>query len=673
MKKILCLLALAVSPIGVMAQGWPANYPGVMLQAFYWDGYSDSSWKTLEQQASDIAPYFSLIWVPQSANCGGTSMGYDDYYWFADYNSSFGTEKELRSMISTMKSNGVGVIADVVINHRKNVSTWVDFPAETYNGQTYQLASTDICADDDGGATKTWADSNGATLSSYNDTGEDWSGMRDLDHNSQNVQKNVLAYLDMLLNDFGYAGFRYDMVKGYAGKFTGIYNSTSNPQFSVGEYWDGNAATVKSWINSTKVSESIQSAAFDFPFRYTLRDAANNSNWSKLSSGGIASDTDYQRYAITFAENHDTEYRSSTSQQDPIKKDTLAVNAFMLAMPGTPCVFLKHWADCKRDIKNMILVRKLCGINNQSESSDYITSKTTYFAVRTTGDRARLIAVVGTDAGTYAPSSNWIKAASGYHWAYFVEKNAETAWTDLPSGSYDKPQTATLTAISATADAKIVYTLDGTTPTASSMSVSSGAAITIPYGDTTLKAALLIGGAVSGTIERTYSVKEFSPYDITVYVNVDQVGWSSVNFWTWGGDGTHAPANTSWPGDKKTTSQTINGKQWYAEDYHINSSTDCVSFVFSTGTGSPQTVDVNAISETSYLEVTADQSGGKYLVDDITETMTGVRGVAAAEKEAPRKIYSIDGRLVGTADSAALPGNLAPGIYIVGNKKVVVK
>ena len=33
--------------------------------------------------------------------------------------------------------------------------------------------------------------------------------MRDLDHNSTNVQTIVKAYLDMLLNDFGYAGFRH--------------------------------------------------------------------------------------------------------------------------------------------------------------------------------------------------------------------------------------------------------------------------------------------------------------------------------------------------------------------------------------------------------------------------------------------------------------------------------
>ena len=43
----------------------------------------------------------------------------------------------------------------------------------------------------------------------------------------------------------------------------------------------------------------------------------------------------YYQYAVTFVENHDTEKRSNAAQ-DPLKKDTLAANAFMLAMPGTP-------------------------------------------------------------------------------------------------------------------------------------------------------------------------------------------------------------------------------------------------------------------------------------------------------------------------------------------------
>ena len=128
-------------------------------------------------------------------------------------------------MIQTFKSKGLGTIADVVINHRKTMSNWVDFPTETYKGVTYQLLSTDICRNDDGGATFAWANKNNYPLSPNNDTGEDWGGMRDLDPKSENLQKNVNAYLDMLLNDLGYAGFRYDMVKGYHPKYTGYYNA----------------------------------------------------------------------------------------------------------------------------------------------------------------------------------------------------------------------------------------------------------------------------------------------------------------------------------------------------------------------------------------------------------------------------------------------------------------
>ena len=128
--------SITPAPQPTTLDGWPAKYGGVMLQGFYWDGFGDAQWTRLEAQTDDFAPYFSLVWIPQSGNCGGTSMGYDDLWWFNDYNSSFGYEDQLRSMINTFKSKGIGTIADVVINHRRNVNNWVDFPKETYKGVT---------------------------------------------------------------------------------------------------------------------------------------------------------------------------------------------------------------------------------------------------------------------------------------------------------------------------------------------------------------------------------------------------------------------------------------------------------------------------------------------------------------------------------------------------------
>ena len=64
------------------------------------------------------------------------------------------------------------------------------------------------------------------------DSGEDWPGMRDLDHNSANVQTTVKAYLQMLKDKFGYAGFRYDMVKGYGWQVHGtLQQCHHNPNF----------------------------------------------------------------------------------------------------------------------------------------------------------------------------------------------------------------------------------------------------------------------------------------------------------------------------------------------------------------------------------------------------------------------------------------------------------
>ena len=677
MKKLYTTLPLLFLPLLMMAQGWPSQYKGVMLQGFYWDSYDATKWTNLQDQAKELGQYFDLVWLPQSANCGGQSMGYDDLYWFADYNSSFGSEAELRSLIKAFKDNGIGTFADVVINHRKNKSNWVDFPKETYNGVTYELTSTDICSDDDGGATKQWADQNGYSLSPNKDTGEGWSGMRDLDHKSENVQTSVKAYLKMLLEDLGYTGFRYDMVKGYSGSYTKLYNDYSQPTYSVGECWDG-TNTIRNWIDATEKT----SAAFDFQFRYTVRNAINRNDWTQLGKQNEGNwplvsssyqNGEYRRWAVTFVENHDTERRSNAAQ-DPIVRDTLAANAYLLAMPGTPCVFLTHWMACKKDIKMMINARKAAGIHNESSYANH-TNSTGYYGVRVTGDKAQLLAVVGNNVANYTPNEQWQAIIKGYHYAYYLNRQAETAWIDLPSGQYDGAQTATLTAVSQQEGAKMVYTTDGSTPTAQSAQATTGSTVNIPVGTTVLKVALLTGATVGEVVTREYTVTAFEPHDITAYVNTDEVGWTSVNFWTWGGDGTHSPANSSWPGDKVSATVQIDGRNWYVKTYRMNSANDCVNFVFSTNSGSPQTVDVNNISEDTFFVISAETEGGKNKVNTLS---AGIDNAVAEQIAATATtIYTADGRLVRTLAPGERMEQVLPtlprGLYITGGRKYVVR
>ena len=681
MRRFYSTLVFCFVAIAVMAQGWPENYKGVMLQGFYWDSYDDSQWATLEKQANDLATSFDLIWIPQSGNCGGSSMGYDDLYWFTNYNSSFGNEKQLRSMIKTFKSLGIGTIADVVINHRRNVSSWTDFPAETYNGVTYQLTYNDICSNDE-------AAENGYQVGPNKDTGKGWDGMRDLDHKSENVQTNVKAYLKFLLNDLGYTGFRYDMVKGYAAEYTKLYNEDSKPQFSVGEYWDS-SSQIKTWIDGTDKT----SAAFDFQFKYVVRNATDKQDWSYLKKQNdgnwplISTSFEqgaYRQYAVTFVENHDTEVRPDGSSNGPLKKDTLAANAFMLAMPGTPCVFLKHWQTYKSEIKAMIEARKLAGIANTSKYSvegNPTANITTHFAFVTD---EKLYTVIGNTSKVTPDASKWTKILSGYHYAYYLANTIETAWADQGSGDFSEAFNVNLIAVSANSGAKLVYTTDGSEPTASNgTKVDTGTGIKIEK-TTTLKVGLLVGSTVSGVITRvfTYKEKEQEPeIEIPDFCKINDnevcaffeapASWdNTVYCWAWCDSPAEnfTSATGKWPGIACTyLGEAKNGNKvwkwsWDGTKQNNTSATKPQKIIFSNA-GAPQTDDLDFTQ------------GGYYNKKGLQGTIgaTGIRAIDAGEQDEV-KVYTLDGRLVmtGKKHADALSG-LAKGIYIINKKKFIVK
>lgn len=671
MKKIYFTLIALLASINMFAQGWPVNYSGVMLQGFSWDSYDYSQWNVLEKQADDMKGFIDLVWLPQSGKCIETNqvMGYKPYYYF-NQNSSFGTEAELRSLIAKFKANGIGAIADVVVNHR-NTDGWFTFPAETYKGVTYQMLSTDICKNDDGNKTATQATKEGVSLSQNYDEGQDWDGCRDLDHKSENVQKIIKAYLKFLKEDMGYTGFRYDMVKGFSGTHVADYNDATGVEFSVGEYWDGNPSIIN-WINKT----NKKSAAFDFQFRYNVRDAVNGaadgkvasfSDWSKLNStNNLMHDANYRQYAVTFVENHDMQYRSASEPLDPLRKDTLAANAYMLAMPGTPCIFQPHWRAYKQELKSMIEARKLAGITNMSNYTNKM-AQTSCFANETTGNKAKLIVVVGNNTKAYTPSADYTQILEGYHYRYYLSKSAETAWCNIPSGEYEEGFKAKLTAVSQNSNAKLVYTTDGTAPTAKSKQMATGSTINIDE-TCTLKVGLLSNGTVTGIRTYNYTIKAFEPYTITIYANADQVtNWgAAMYFYAWNSSETFTQA---WPGTAVTATQTLNGKKWYYMDFKIKSKDAIVNIIFNQGNGTKQTVDLNAGNSTKYYEITTTQSQGKYTCKDVTAIWapTGITGTPTISNTTTDNAwYTLSGMKLGKKPAKN-------GVYIHQGKKVIIR
>jgi len=682
MKRIYTSLLFLAVTLVTMAQGWPNDYKGVMLQGFYWDSFEDTQWTTLTKQAVDLSYSFDLIWIPQSGNCGGTSMGYDDLWWFNDYNSSFGNEKQLRTMIKHFNLFGVGTIADVVINHRKNVSNWVDFPKEEYGGVTYEMLSTDIVANDDDGATKKWATENGYSLSPNNDSGEGWGGMRDLDHKSENVQTIVKAYLDFLLNDLGYAGFRYDMVKGYGAEYTKMYNQSAKPEFSVGECWDS-SNTIKKWIDGT----DKESAAFDFQFRYTIRNAINNGDWSKLAQKNegswplVSNDFEngsYRQWAVTFVENHDTEKRSNAAQ-DPIKKDTLAANAYLLAMPGTPCIFLKHWQAYKPEIRAMIEARKLAEISNTSTYTN-IESQKKYYA-NTVDDK--LLVVVGDEQQVTPDATQWTKILSGHHYAYYLANTLETAWADKGSCEFSEPFDVTLTAVSADPDAKLFYGLISATTgeVLEEGKVESGTTIKIDAKEeVALTACLSLSSGLTGVINRVFTYTEPEPEpvipdfcqvnegEVCAFFEAPEAWTNTIHCWAWSDKPSDNFTGGSWPGVACEELGTApNGNKvwkwtWDGKKQNNSSATQPQMIIFNND-GQPQQDDQ------------VFENGGYYLKKGLqgVVTPTAIRDIQTT-KEGVVKVYSLDGRLLRTVkDSREATSGLPKGIYIINNKKFVLK
>ena len=159
MKKFYLSLASAIIAISAMAQGWPANYGGIMLQGFYWDSYDYTKWDNLTARSEELGSIYDLIWVPNSAMTRGgntfQTMGYMPYLWLR-HTTVFGGQSKLVNMIQTYGALGTGIIEDVILNHKdakaqdgEGYLTFQDETAGSYSITWDNVNYTGIVSNDD--------------------------------------------------------------------------------------------------------------------------------------------------------------------------------------------------------------------------------------------------------------------------------------------------------------------------------------------------------------------------------------------------------------------------------------------------------------------------------------------------------------------------------------------
>ena len=108
------------------------------------------------------------------------------------------------------------------------------------------------------------------------------------------------------------------------------------------------------------------------------------------------------------------------------------------------------------------------------------------------------------------------------------------------------------------------------------------------------------------------------------------------------------------------------------KDYTLTKADDYVNFVFSIGSASNasdnQSLDIERVKKTSYFVISSTKENGKYVVNNVTNEVTGIEGVEVDAKQSKddKYYYTLSGqRLTGKPSQR--------GVYIHAGKKIVVK
>ena len=703
------MLAFLLANASMKAQDYLDD---IMFQSFGWDEFA----QTRVSNEGGLYEFYNartgvlkangvdMIWLPPaSASSGG--VGYFPTEWFNFSKTSWGTEAQLRKMLTNMNSRGVYPIADVVVNHRNGTTGWTDFTNPTWGCET-------ICSNDDAAS----ASYVGCRPSGAADTGEEFKGSRDLDHTNLTVQNGVKDFLSRL-KALGFKGWRWDVAKGFAPVYFGKYIQASQPYYSVGENWDRNATKLKNWIDGTYAgginSSTTVSGAFDFSTYYALSGALKTNNFTNLKNSftgamnGLAGQIGYAEKAVTFVDNHDTFVKTEAILGNNIPK----AYAYILTHPGIPCVFAPHYyggsytkdgvpitySNYSTIINKLMIARKTAGIDAYSHITIDKAESGLYAAYikKRNSDTDPVIAMkIGSNS--WSPfGTGWVSVASGTDYEVWLKTaiNVPPVVDITPIGGVfaaGTPKSITINGSddSLTTTPTYYYTTDGSDPTNSSTKYTGAFSVST---NTTVKAIAIDNlGLSSGVLERNYEFKTAKDVVVRFKPPTTTPNWPSPKIHYWDYAPTTALPAATWATPINMTADPDN-PGWFKYTFP---SIVQVSFLFrdgnATGTlGETKTADIVGVSQDSWYEWDPTSSTFVKLVnnlstDDVKNNKANltllqnpvVNGVAQVRlnnaKNGMLSILDVSGKLLKTqklskdsGDESVSVSGLKSGLYIL--------
>ena len=621
----LCLVIVGETEEPVSGTGVPSECPDVLLQAFYYDSYSvdsthmgtdmfgDTKWKTLQKQVGEIGAYFDLVWLPPSALASG--VGYHPRQ-YCNQNSDWGTRADLEKLIASLHNSDTKVVADIVINHSEAMGGWCDMAEENFDeyglftpGPSYITSNDEV----------NWPSMNVDTLAgdcwgysqnSKADDGENWDAARDWAHDNVEVQEMFKAYLKWMKNVMHYDGWRYDKGDGYNNWHMHNYNMASEPYIAFEERYDGNAENLKNGIRDAQMNMM----ALDFALKFNGINPIQG--WDYVGRSGLIGKDDtgsdyWKKHSVTWVDNHDMFMREDNdlefcgrgnSMKEEIKPRLLGANAFILSMPGVPCIFYPHWYKYKEELKEMINARHLAGVHSESEVSgeyyDMDGDRHAGYQATVRGKNGWLILCLGTKANGQGFGPDYQLMSSCYHTfndngkpineSYEIWVNA-TGEHDPAPGLIVTPSqffedsingiNVTIEAVGGNGTPIIYYTTDETIPTTESAVYTD----TLNFTETTtLKVMAVCGNATSKVQTYTYTYREPLQRGIQVRFNKPE-SWEKVYFYAWkpykdeAGEDASENIMGAYPG--RRIYQDMEG--WYT--YEFAADMDSVNFCINSG------------------------------------------------------------------------------------------
>lgn len=408
---------------------------GVMMQYFEWNLPDNGKfWKQLKDDAAHLHEIgITSVWIPPA--CKGTGpndVGYGiyDLYDLGEFDqkntvrTKYGTKQELKEAIDELHKNQISVYFDAVMNHKAGADytekfsakevdpnerenqisdayeiegwTGFDFPGRNnkysdFKWHWYHFTGTDFNEENKKkaiyeiqGEGKSWSEGVDGENGNY-----DYLMYADIDFDHPEVVEQMKQWGVWVAEELNLDGMRLDAIKHindqYIKHFLDAVREKKGAEFyAVGEYWKKEIDALNEYLSAVKYKVDL----FDVPLHYNLYQASEQGRDYDLQN--LLNDTlvtNHPDLAVTFVDNHDSQWGSSLESQVKSWFKPLAYGLILLMKEGYPCVFYgDYYRMGKKKSPHRLIIDILLEARRKyayGEQHDYFDHANTVGFVRT--------------------------------------------------------------------------------------------------------------------------------------------------------------------------------------------------------------------------------------------------------------------------------------------------